>query len=136
MIDRPVSIYQFTMVRFKYPPFSFWIYFQSCFLAVETRISVRTYIYQIQVDKGTVVNLIFELSRRFINFKKMRLRSKLSLGLIYGLSFRFKAASFIPSSWVQKPGVIFCLVDFHGRNWRIPGFSENKTQSILSLILH
>ena len=28
----------------------------------------------------------------------------------------------------KKTGLIFYLSDFHGRNWRIPGFSENKTQ--------
>ena len=29
----------------------------------------------------------------------MRLGSKLSLGLIYGLSFQFQAASYFPQSW-------------------------------------
>jgi len=28
----------------------------------------------------------------------------------------------------KKPDLIFYLADFHGRNWRIPGFDENKTQ--------
>ena len=38
------------------------------------------------------------------------LTSKLSLGLIYGLSFRIQAASYFPQSWVQKTGLIFYLV--------------------------
>ena len=52
--------------------------------------------------------------------------SKLSLGLIFGLSFRIQSAFYFPQSWVQKTGLIFYLADFHGRNWRILGFSENK----------
>ena len=32
-----------------------------------------------------------------------------------------------PQSWVKKRFNIL-LADFHGRNWRIPGFYENKTQ--------
>ena len=27
----------------------------------------------------------------------------------------------------SKTGLIFYLADFHSRNWRIPGFYENKT---------
>ena len=38
------------------------------------------------------------------------------------------AASYFPKSWVKKTGFIFFLVDFHGRNWRILGFYENKIQ--------
>ena len=49
--------------------------------------------------------------------KKIR-ENKLLFGLIYGLSFRIQAASYFPQSWVHKTG----------RNWRIPGFDENKTQ--------
>ena len=67
------------------------------------------------------------LSRRFKNSGKYVIRSKLSLGLIYGLSFWFQA-SYFRQSWVQKTGLLFYLVDFHGRNWRIPGFYENNTQ--------
>ena len=73
------------------------------------------------MSKGT-------LSSRFKKFEKILLESKLSLGLIYGLSFRIQAASYFPESWVQKTGLIFYLVDFHGRNCRIQGFDENKTQ--------
>ena len=72
------------------------------------------------MSKGT-------LSSRLKKFEKILLESKLSLGLIYGLSFRIQAASYFPESWVQKTGLIFYLVDFHGRNCRIPGFDENKT---------
>ena len=50
------------------------------------------------------------------------------LDLIYGLSLRIKAASYFLESWVQKTGLIFYLVDFHGRNWHIPSFYENKAQ--------
>ena len=39
-----------------------------------------------------------DLSPRFKKFVKIRLRSKLSLGLIYGLSFRIQAASYFPQS--------------------------------------
>ena len=72
------------------------------------------------MSKGT-------LSSRLKKFEKILLESKLSLGLIYGLSFRIQAASYFPESWVQKTGLIFYLVDFHGRNCRISGFDENKT---------
>ena len=68
------------------------------------------------------------LSPRFKKFWKIRLGSKLSLGLIYGLSFQIQAASYFPQSWVQKTELIFYLADLHSRNWRIPGFYENKTQ--------
>ena len=37
-------------------------------------------------------------------------------------------ASYFQQSWVQKTGLIFCLADFHGRNWRIPGSYKNKIQ--------
>ena len=37
-------------------------------------------------------------SRRFKKIGKIRLGSKLSLGLIYGLSFRIQAASYFPQS--------------------------------------
>ena len=37
-------------------------------------------------------------SQRFKKFGKIRLGSKLSLGLIYGLSFRIQAASYFPQS--------------------------------------
>ena len=49
-----------------------------------------------------------------------------------GLSCR-KALStaYFPQSWVLKTGLIFYSADFHGRNWRIPGFDENKTYSPL-----
>ena len=47
---------------------------------------------------------------------------KLSLDLIYDLSFRIKAASYFPQSWIKKNGLIFYLADFHCRNWRIPSF--------------
>jgi len=50
------------------------------------------------------------------------------LGLIYGLRFQIQGASHFQQSLVQKTGLIFYLVDFHGRNWRIPGFDENKIQ--------
>ena len=67
-------------------------------------------------------------SPRFNKFGKIRLGAKLSLGLIYALSFCIQTASYIAQSWVQKTGLLFYLADFHGRNWRIPGFYENKTQ--------
>ena len=60
--------------------------------------------------------------------KKIRYRSKLSLGIIYGLNFRILTASYFPQSWVQKTGLIFYLADFHWRNWYIPAFYKNKTQ--------
>ena len=59
---------------------------------------------------------------------KIWLGSKLSLGLMYGLSFRIQTTLYFPQSWVQKTGLIFYLADFHGRNWLIPGFDENITQ--------
>ena len=37
-------------------------------------------------------------------FGKIRLESKVSLGLIYDLSFRIQAASYLPQSLVQKTG--------------------------------
>ena len=43
---------------------------------------------------------LYKLSRRLKKFKEIRLRSKLSLGVIYGLSFRIKAVSCFPQSWV------------------------------------
>ena len=68
-------------------------------------------------------------SPRFKKFVKIRLGSKLSLGLIYGLSFRIQDASYFPQSFeLKKTGLIFYLADFHGSNWRIPGFYENNTQ--------
>ena len=70
----------------------------------------------------------FYQSWRFKYLGKIRLGFNLSLNLIYDLSFRIKAASYFPQSWVHYTGLIFYLVDFHGRNWRIPGFDENKTQ--------
>ena len=57
---------------------------------------------------------------------KIRLESNLSLDLIYGLSFRIQAASFILHSWVQKTELIFYLADFHGRNWAL--FSNKTNQ--------
>ena len=64
---------------------------------------------------------ISTLSPRFKKFGKIRLGSKLMLGLIYGLSFRIQASSYFTQSWVQKTGLIkIYLVDFHGWNWRIP----------------
>ena len=66
----------------------------------------------------------FNLSPRFKNFGKIRF----ALGLIYGLSNRIQAAFYFPQSWVQNTGLIFYSADFHGRNWRIPGFYENKNQ--------
>ena len=69
-----------------------------------------------------------DLSPRFKKYGKIRLGSKLSLGLIYGLSFRFQAASYFSESLVQKTGLIFYLADFHGKNWSIPSFYKNKTQ--------
>ena len=68
------------------------------------------------------------LARDLENSGKKRLGFKLSLDLIYGLSFRIQAASNYKQSWVQKTGFISYLVDFNGRNWLIPGFYENKTQ--------
>ena len=58
------------------------------------------------------------LSPRFKKFGKIRLWSKLSLGLIYGMSFLIQAASYFQQSLVQKTGIIFYLADFHGRNWK------------------
>ena len=68
------------------------------------------------------------LSPRFKKLGKIRFGSKLSLDLIYRLSFRIQAEFYISQSWVQKTGLISYLADFHGRNWCIPGFCENKTQ--------
>ena len=48
------------------------------------------------------------------------------MDLIYGLSFRIKAASFFPQSWIQKTGLIFYLADFHGRHWSIPVFLRTR----------
>ena len=58
------------------------------------------------------------LSPRFKKYGKIPLGSQLSLGLIYGLSFRIQATSHFPQSSLK----IFFLADFLGRNWRIPGF--------------
>ena len=68
------------------------------------------------------------LSPRFKKLGKIRIWSKLSWGLIYGLSFQIQSSSQFPQNLVQKTGLIFNLADFHDRNWRIPGFCENKTQ--------
>ena len=57
-------------------------------------------------------------SPRFKKIGKIRVGYKLSLALIYGLSFRIQAASNLSS----KTGLIFYLADFHGRNWPIPDF--------------
>ena len=46
----------------------------------------------------------------------------------WALSFRIQAASYCPQSWVQRTGLIFYLANIHSKNWRIPGFYENKTQ--------
>ena len=67
-------------------------------------------------------------SRRLKKIGKIRLGSKLSLGFIYGLSFRIQAAYYFSQFWVQKTGLTFYLADFHARNWRISGFYENITQ--------
>ena len=98
--------------------------------------------WQCPIYNGTLGTLIWsklwkihgksKLIPRFKKFVKIRLESKLSLGLIYGLSFRIQAASYFPPSWIQKTDLIFYLVDFHGRNWRIPSFYENKTQPLKS----
>ena len=74
-------------------------------------------------------------SLRFKKIRKIWLGSKLLLGLIYCLSFWIQNASYFPQSWVQKNSLIFYLADFHGRNWCIPSFYENKTQH-MNLILH
>ena len=37
------------------------------------------------------------------------------------------AASYFPQNCVKKNRFIFYFADFHVRNWRIPGFDENKT---------
>ena len=44
-----------------------------------------------------------------------------SFGFIYGLSFRIQAASNFQSSVKNR-----YLADFHGRNWRIPGFMKAR----------
>ena len=54
-------------------------------------------------------------SPRLKKFGKIRLGSKLLLGLIHGLSFR-----------IQRTGLIFYLEDFHVRNWRILGFMRTR----------
>ena len=67
-------------------------------------------------------------ARDFKKIGEIRLSSKLSLDLIYGLSFRIKAASYFPQSWIQNTGLILYLADFHGRNWCILSFYENNNQ--------
>ena len=54
---------------------------------------------------GLIVIRIFIQSPRFKKFGKIWLSSKLSLGLIYDLSFRIPAAFYFPQSWVQKTGL-------------------------------
>ena len=53
-------------------------------------------------------------SLRFKKFGKIRLGANLPLGFIYDLSFRILFSIY--------------LADFHGRNWHILGFYDNKTQ--------
>ena len=65
---------------------------------------------------------------RLKKFGKIRLGSKLSLGLIDGLSFRIQTASYFPQSWVKKTALYNIWGIFHDWNWLIPGFDENKTQ--------
>ena len=67
-------------------------------------------------------------SPQFKKFGKIRLRSKLLLGLTYDLGFRIKVASNFAQSWVHKTGLILNSADFHSWNWRIPRFNENMTQ--------
>ena len=61
-------------------------------------------------------------------FKKIRIRPELPLGLIYGLSSRIKVAFNFPQRWSPKTSLILYLADFHGLNWRKPGFDENKNE--------
>ena len=48
--------------------------------------------------------------------------------LFTALAFKFKLHLIFHRVEFKKPGLIFYLVDFHGRNWSIPVFYENKTQ--------
>ena len=48
------------------------------------------------------------------------------MGLVYGLSSRIKVAFNFPLKCIPKTSLILYLADFHGLNWRIPGFDENK----------
>ena len=85
--------------------------------------------------KSTVVNWTRgRQSPRFKKFGEIRLGSKLSLDLIYGLSFRIKAASYFPQSWIQKTGLIFYLADLNGRNAHSQFLWEQD--ATLSLIFH
>ena len=61
--------------------------------------------------------ILLRLSPRFKKFGKIRLGSKLSLGLIYDLSFWIQAASYFPQSWVKKK---------HTQHWAL--FSAKTNQ--------
>ena len=66
-------------------------------------------------------NLKFKISEKYGSGLSCR------WALFTAWAFGFKL-HFIFQSWVKKSGLIFYLADFHGRNWCIPGFYENKTQ--------
>ena len=95
-------------------------------------ILIRCLFEETLLEKQRNVVLPFPSSLLSPQFKKIlknkALRSKLSLDLIYGLSFQIQVAYYFPPSLIKKTGLIFYSVDFHGRNWRIPSFYENKTQ--------
>ena len=76
------------------------------------------------------------LSSWFKKFGKSWLGSKLSLGLIYSLSFWIQTASYFPQSWFQKTGLIYYLADFHVRN-RVENLAavNHVTQTVVRVTL-
>ena len=70
---------------------------------------------------------IITLSPRFKKFKKIRLGSSVvEPYLRLGLSDL--SCSNFQQILVHKTGLMLYFADFHGWNWCIPGFDENKTQ--------
>ena len=76
------------------------------------------------------LNHIFSLSPRFKKFGKIRLGPSCRIGPYLQLELLDSSCILFSTeySWVQKNGLVFYSAEFHGWNWRIPGFDENKTQ--------
>ena len=92
VINHPVCTY--LLHFFKCKQIHFYILFIDSFIQ---SVVIDYIIYLEMGNRFMLINIIF-LSPRFKKFGKIWLGTKLSLGLIYDLSFLIQAASYFPQS--------------------------------------
>ena len=116
---------------------SFFIYFLSGsnFRIVHEKEIFKNFYSKYICFSFTMMNLNHDRARDLKNSGKYGSGLSCRWALFPAWAFGFKLHLIFHRVEFKKP--VFYLVDFHGKNWRIPDFYENKVQqTTLSLILH